>query len=215
MTTQQLIDRLFTQLDEWRHLPAYQLERRADIFFAIYMQDIIKGKFKEDIEFLIPEFPVRLGSVDPGIKKEDQYRSYKIDYLAICNKTNRVFLIELKTDTGSRRSKQDWYLESAKRINIKELVKGVFLISAESTSRKKYANLLSKLSQSGWIDKISMKNTSHDYDITVVYIQPASPTPEMNIITFDEIVSYLAEKQDDLTRRFIQSLNKWKINPNQ
>lgn len=214
MTTQQLIDKLFTQLDEWRHLPAYQLERRADIFFAIYMQEIIKGKFKEDIEFLIPEFPVRLGSVDTGIKPANHNLSFKIDYLAVSNKANRIFLIELKTDTGSRRPKQDEYLESAKRINIKELVKGVLTISDTSNSRKKYGNLLSELLRIGWIDKVSMKNTSHDYDITIVYIQPASPTPEKNIITFDEIVSYLAGRQDDLTRRFVQSLHEWTTNPN-
>jgi len=41
MTTETLIDELFDKLDEWRSLPAYQLERRADIFFAIYLKDII------------------------------------------------------------------------------------------------------------------------------------------------------------------------------
>jgi len=28
---------IFRHLDCWRHLPAYQLERRADIFFSAYL----------------------------------------------------------------------------------------------------------------------------------------------------------------------------------
>lgn len=30
------VERAFELLDRWRHLPAYQLERRADIFFALF-----------------------------------------------------------------------------------------------------------------------------------------------------------------------------------
>lgn len=63
MKTEEIIDKLFKHLDNWRHLPAYQLERRADIFFGIYLQEILKKKFNEDIDFIVPEFPVRLGNV--------------------------------------------------------------------------------------------------------------------------------------------------------
>jgi hypothetical protein len=31
------LNQMFEMLDRWRHLPAYQLERRADILFAIYL----------------------------------------------------------------------------------------------------------------------------------------------------------------------------------
>ena len=29
------IDTLFDRMDAWRHFPNYQLERRADVFFAL------------------------------------------------------------------------------------------------------------------------------------------------------------------------------------
>jgi len=32
------INELFDLLDDWRNLPSYQLERRADIFFAIHLE---------------------------------------------------------------------------------------------------------------------------------------------------------------------------------
>lgn len=33
------IDTLFDRMDAWRHFPNYQLERRADIFFALYLPE--------------------------------------------------------------------------------------------------------------------------------------------------------------------------------
>jgi len=34
------IEKLFDLLDDWRRLPAYQLERRADIIFAVHLEKI-------------------------------------------------------------------------------------------------------------------------------------------------------------------------------
>lgn len=39
------INDLFDNLDTWRHLPAYQLERCADIFFSLYLPDLLLNKF--------------------------------------------------------------------------------------------------------------------------------------------------------------------------
>ena len=41
---------LFDNMDSWRHLPAYQLERRADIFFSIYLSDLLRDKFGVTVE---------------------------------------------------------------------------------------------------------------------------------------------------------------------
>ncbi|MBV2194981.1 MAG: hypothetical protein KUL78_00555, partial [Flavobacterium sp.] len=57
------IDKLFELLDDWRFLPAYQLERRADIFFALHLEKIIEKKFNVKIDTIIPEFPVRVGEI--------------------------------------------------------------------------------------------------------------------------------------------------------
>lgn len=70
------------------------------------------------------------------------------------------------------------------------------------------------LSKIGWIEKSSMTNISHDSEIIVVYIQPNSKEFNKNIITFMDISNYLSEHKDDLTIRFIASLNKWINNPN-
>ena len=214
MTTVNLVDELFDRLDKWRHLPAYQLERRADIFFAIYLNDIIKGKFKEEIQYIIPEFPVRLGNVYSNKTLNNPNLSFKIDYVAISNKAKKVFLIELKTDNSSRREKQDWYLERAKENNINNLISGVLDICKATSSKKKYANLISLLAEIGWVDPGKMKNKSHDYDIEIVYIQPTDDEKGKTVIKFEDIVSYLSYRKDNLTQRFIKSLAEWSSNPN-
>jgi len=93
MTAEKLIDKIFSQLDDWRYLPAYQLERRADIFFSIYLTDIFKSKFNQDIEYIIPELPVRIGTLYKHSKFNNPNLSFKIDYVAVCNKTNKFILL--------------------------------------------------------------------------------------------------------------------------
>ena len=40
---------VFELLDDWRHLPAYQLERRADIYFAMYLPELLAERFAESL----------------------------------------------------------------------------------------------------------------------------------------------------------------------
>jgi len=214
MTTEKLIDNLFNLLDDWRHLPAYQLERRSDIFFAIYLSDILKSKFHQDIEYLIPEFPVRIATIYRHGTFPNPNLSFKIDYVAVCNKTRKVYLIELKTDDGSRREKQDKYLNGAKDINIPDLIDGVLEIYKVTNSKKKYENLLSHLSEIGWVNMQTLKNTSSIYDIEIIYLQPNSDNSDKTIISFEEIANILEDKQDELSKRFIKSIKEWKTNPN-
>ena len=35
---------LFDRMDAWRHLPDYQLERRADLFFSLYLAEALQAK---------------------------------------------------------------------------------------------------------------------------------------------------------------------------
>ena len=43
-TTDSKINQLFNNLDTWRHLPNYQLERRADIFFSLYLAEVLQAQ---------------------------------------------------------------------------------------------------------------------------------------------------------------------------
>lgn len=215
MASEIAINKLFNLLDDWRNLPAYQLERRADIFFALYIPEIIKGRFGIDVEFILPEFPIRVGNVSTKKDLKIPNLSFKIDYVAVSNKDNKVYFIELKTDDGSRRDKQDWYLKTAKQNNIPDLISGILQIYDATSSKKKYDNLIDNLSRIGWIDSTNRTNISHKYEIEIVYIQPNVDNHNTDlIISFDDIRECLSDKTDYLTVRFLDSLTKWKINPN-
>ena len=214
ITSDTLIDRLFTLLDDWRNLPAYQLERRADIFFAIYLDKIISKRFNDTIDLIIPEFPVRVGDIDKNLPGLNQ--SYKIDYVAVCKNSDKVYFIELKTDTSSRRDKQDSYLREAKEINISKLMEGIIKIYGATIQKRKYNNLIKRLCGIGWLSQQDdvCTNTSKDYEIEVVYIQPGNKHGDKDVITFEDVAGYLADQPDKLTQRFIKSLHEWTQNPN-
>src|SRR5215203_3491788 len=96
-STEDLIDNLFSKLDNWSKLPAYQLERRADIFFALYLEKVLELKTGVKIDKIIPEFPVRKADIDP----KGNNQSFKIDYIAISKTNKTIYFIELKTSQKS------------------------------------------------------------------------------------------------------------------
>lgn len=208
------INKLFDFLDDWRNLPAYQLERRADIFFAIHLEKIIKKILGTKIDLIIPEFPVRIGEISE--RPPDLNKSFKIDYLTYSKTENKVYLIELKTDQRSRREKQDWYLKSASKIKVKGLVSGLLKIHNAANQKVKYNNLLDKIEKIGWIerDNKKIKNLNIEIKPTIIYIQPLNKENEESIISFGNIIEALSDSNDLLTRRFIESLERWKSDTN-
>ena len=134
------VEPVFELLNRWRHLPAYRLEPRADIFFALYLPEVLGRHFDIEINpLLIPEFP---------IKKKGDNSSNKVDYLALQDGelAKRAFLIELKTDMASRRDEQDRYLRDAVDAGFKKLVLGVVELCRATDQKAKYVHLLRLLS---------------------------------------------------------------------
>jgi len=81
------LERVFRHLDRWRHLPNYQLERRADIFFSVYLGAVVEeftGVALEE-EFL-PEFP---------LKRELSDKSVKVDYVLFAKDRIRLLRNEV------------------------------------------------------------------------------------------------------------------------
>ena len=203
------INSIFDNLDTWRNLPAYQLERRADIFFSIYLPDILSQKFGVGIEGVIPEFPIRVGTIH---HKKEINKSFKIDYLAKASDAKTIIFVELKTDEASRRDKQDWYLERAKQVGMVELLEGVRKIHKATNSKKKYEYLLGILQDMGFLvldNSGAFEIKKADYDIQIVYIQPNNPDGQVNVITFQEVSKIIERYGDELSLRFSKSLLKW------
>ena len=117
------MDDLLDLLDLWRHFPKYQFERRADLFFGVFLPDVLECHY--GIEFnreVIPEFPLRHGTLGTNFGRTGANQSVNVDYVAFTRDGQRVFFVELKTDGNSRRTKQDDYLEKAAGLEFKTLV---------------------------------------------------------------------------------------------
>ena len=208
-------------LDRWRHLPAYQLERRADILFALFLPEVLEKHFDIEINpLLIPEFP---------IKQKGGSSSNKVDYFALQGgeSAKRAFLIELKTDMASRREEQDKYLRDALDDGLKEVVMGIIALCRATDHKAKYVHLLRLLSclnlveyddelfpvQRGPFGKALDRIETEAKDrecwplLEVVYVQPRLPA---NTIDFAEFADAIAEGRADSIRRvFAGYLRKW------
>ena len=204
-----MFNELFNTLDKWRHFPNYQLERRADIFFALYLPLILKTKGIKDIKCVIPEFPIRIGEINDDV---DINKSYKIDYLVI-HGNNQVKFVELKTDDSSRRNSQDKYLKESKKKGFKTLLHGLIKIFKATKYKKKYRFLVDELVEAGALEKFNNTYTvsSTDYiDEEIIYIQPNNSDNKPDVIDFKRIANKLRELADDgVAQRFSKSLIKW------
>ena len=204
-----LIDQLFANLDVWRHFPAYQLERRADVFFSIYLPDYLETERGFDVQAIIPEFPIRVGTIH---SKKEINKSFKVDYLIKVRNPNRILFIELKTDNTSRRDRQDWYLSAAKKKGMQSLLRGLQQIYRATNSKSKYGHLLRALEKAELIrlaDHNGFEIIPQENDISILYLQPTGDAD--NTITFDQLANFVGKKQDDLSRRFSQSLREWAV----
>ena len=223
------ITQLFDCMDAWRHLPNYQLERRADLFFALYLCEVLEEKLGfAVVPDLIPEFPVRIGTIYPSININ---RSFKIDYLALSADAQEAILVELKTEGRSRRGKQDRYLDKAQDVGLPALLDGVLAIFRATSARRKYFHLLDSLGRMGLLDipaamydiisRDSLQGiteASRDVKVTcpvqrcrVVYVQPNGEGPD--IVSFDDFRAIVARHGDVVSARFAQSLEEWATVP--
>ena len=225
---------LFGLLDRSRHLPAYQLERLAGAFFALFLPEVIEKALSKIKRPLIPEFP---------IKKPDNNQSQNVDYFALAEDCKRAFLIELKTDMRSIREKQIGDLQRTKRDkDLLDLIKDVKRLAQNPNkpTRQKYVHLLSHLrdlnlvcyDESKLYERAFADNSKGIYGIIdkdvkpaswvcegrpkleVIYIQPIrkssdSIPSDWHCMYFDDLADHVREI-GSMGRRFAESLYKWK-----
>ena len=221
-----IVTEVFERMDNWRNLPKYALERRADIFFGVYLKTALEAKYNIRIkDEIIPEFPIRKSTIDPKIKKNQS--SLNVDFVAFSEDNKIAFFVELKTDIGSRRVKQDEYLIDAANKGLTKLIEGLFEIFRATKIKRKYFHLFKMLENAGIIElpsqlqsKVFSKNMSGVMaliqkvkiilpvpQIKIVYLQPTGN--KKDVITFSEFGSLIEGIGDPITLRFVESLKTW------
>jgi len=221
---------VFDRMDAWRHLPKYQLERRSDIFFSLYLPEVLEAKLGFPIHpQVVPEFPVHKATIYSDHRGDD---CCNIDYLALSADGSQPLYVELKTDQASRRVQQDDYLLRAQQVGLPALLDGVCSIFRATTRpyRPKWFALMLHLQEMGLLqvpaslcDIMACErhrgapNASKDIVITapaakphIVYVQPlAGDAGDSVVIAFEEYAEVVARHDDPLSQRFAESLLEW------
>ena len=135
---------LFDLLDQWRHLPSYRLESRADAVFGLFLPHALDRHLApRGIAIdprIIPEFPLGQG---------DTKRSDKADFFAVSRDREHAFLVELKTDMGSLRDAQENYLNRAIKRGLAALLRDIRSMAKARNpqARRKYFHLLKAIAE--------------------------------------------------------------------
>jgi len=201
---------VFDKLDRWKQLPNYQLERRADIFFAQYMAEALEIKLGSKVKpTIVPEFPA---------KQEDTKRSDKIDYLAVTADGNELVLIEIKTDMGSTRAAQWKYLRRAAKAKASGLLSWLVEIRKATNEGDKYDALFAELRGLG-LDPEKPLDLPQECCVVVVQPNPTLDPQEakkfrdegikVHVISLSAFETVVAMHPDPLSQRFAQSLREW------
>ena len=224
-----MIDLLFQNLNDWRHLPAYQLERRADIFFSLYLKEVVEKFLQEERKksveldsLIIPEFP---------LKAPDSNKSTKVDYALFAKDRSSVIFIELKTDNRSTRTEQVDYLFQAQNDGFHKILTGFKSIFSATNDFEKYFHLAKKLEGLGFLDlpetlqeRIftasprhglreligSVKVSGDNPAIEVIYLKPREEEDdEFPVIDFNYFADHVDNFEDNLSKCFTRSLREW------
>lgn len=221
------LDVIFGHLDAWRHLPAYQLERRVDVFFSVYLRGVVEELTGVALEGeIVPELPIKRDLIWSDRPSE---QSVKVDYALFAKDRSKVFFVELKTDDASRRDSQDEYLEAAKRLGFRPIVEGIHSIIKATSAHQKYHHLSAALARLGYLELppdletylypaprsgLSAKLAQIvvapiDSPIEVIYVQPTATSGD-RCIDFDRFARYVARFDDPFSRRFGAHLLRWR-----
>lgn len=220
---------VMAQLDQWRHFPDYQLERRTDIYFAIYLRGFLQLHAATALQpTVIPEFPIKRDLIWPD---RPTHKSVKVDYVLFAEDRSKVFFVELKTDNASRRPAQDDYLAAARGIGFHAILDGLLKIITHTTSHQKYYHLLAALSNAGFVSlppelspamfAASPTPFTHLYErieivpltpsIQVLYLQPAIEEGLEDHVDFMTFATFLDARDDDFASCFASYLRRWTI----
>ena len=214
---------LFDLLDQWRHLPSYRLEPRADAIFGLFLPHVLdrhlasRGIAVDPL--IIPEFP---------LGQDDTKRSDKADFFAVSRNRDHAFLIELKTDMGSLRDTQENYLNRAVERGLPALLRDIRSMAKARNrqARRKYFHLVKAITKLDLmippeelqnriyksprgvydcIDRIRIPSTLPD--IEVIHVLPDTEKGK-DCIDFESFAT-VAEDRGEIGKRLAGSLRSW------
>ncbi|MBL0176079.1 MAG: hypothetical protein IPP94_12570 [Ignavibacteria bacterium] len=218
------IQLLFDRMDAWRHLPNYQFERRADLFFSLYIPEALQAKTGIPFrDIIVPEFPLHISALHPD---KNTNKSYKADYLAVSSDLKVAVLVELKTEIISKQPDLAIYLEAARQKGVAGLLENLRAVFKTTNAKPRYLRLLEIIEQTGllhlppmlrsYVERGDMEqakllmtkvNILANPETRVISIEP--DRSDMDCISCAEFSDVVGRYGDPVSRRFALSLREW------
>ncbi|NMO16106.1 hypothetical protein HPC49_17895 [Pyxidicoccus fallax] len=175
MSLEGSITELFARLAHFSAFPKYSVERRVDLFLALFIEEFLSDQYDAPVRIIAPEFP---------LKREASNQSIHVDYLLRRDGPRPAWLfLELKTSADSFRDPQlEAYLR-ARAAGMPALLRDLHTIQRASDHREKYAHLL----------QVVEREAPVDVECEVVYLSPALhwPLPEqVRVFTLDTLAAW-------------------------
>lgn len=219
---QRIINDYFKTLEDWKRLPAYKLETRIDSIVGFALPDIIKNVKGYSVKEVIPELPLRIGTLlceerekfDKDKWKKIANKSNKVDFYVLTECHKNLF-IEFKSDIRSLNDGQNRYLEKAKECGMEKILDGIIKIASVSTYQNKYEHLLGKLRSCGLIkgENGNIHPTAQRSTVDLIYILPTEPKKDVEheIIYYESLADSISRsyKGSEMMQRFSSSIREW------
>ena len=173
MNHEEAIEMMLKNLDDWRNLPKYQMERRVDLFFGLVIRQIVAGHLGYDLErihpLVIPEFPFRYNE-----NGTDTNHTVNFDYVLFSGDLTTMYIVELKTDPDSYRDEQEKYLIEAAKAGFTEIIDGIDkVMDATATNKRgKYNYLRGLLAREGLVSEEGPLAALKQPTIELLYLGP-------------------------------------------
>jgi len=207
MNHTEAVEQMLQNLDTWRHLPKYQLERRADMFFGLFVRQIVSEYSGDPIHpIIIPEFPFK--------HKKTTNHTVNFDYVLFSEKGTCVYILELKTDANSVDHDQLENLKDASQVQFAELLEGIRDVQKNTKQDKKYAclfDLLEKVKiESPKIELLYLSPRLDDAKRDVVLkVVKKEESEHDNIIDFQMAAEILEKTGGAVECHFAAYLRRW------
>ncbi len=103
------VEQVIANLRRWRALPGYSVERRLDLLLTPYLPSFLSKEMGGEVALVAAEFPIAKTLFPQVLDGADPKRRHiSVDFLCVRRgKEPAWILVEVKTDSASRRSVQD------------------------------------------------------------------------------------------------------------
>ena len=220
MTHEEAMEMMLNNLDTWRNLPKYQLERRVDLFFGLVIRQIVAGHRGYDLErihpLVIPEFPFRYNE-----NGTDTNHTVNFDYVLFSGDLTTMYIVELKTDPDSYRDEQEKYLIEAAKVGFTEIIDGINKVMDATAANKrcKYDYLRGLLAKEGMVSENGALTALKQPVIELLYLGPLPSKRETaerikgKLIELRVAADILTDTGGVVECRFAEFLKTWEDKP--